>query len=164
MKAVAVPTTNSVEVSTRDLAATTAPRRGVADRVARIIPVPYSPVTIIAPRTTAVIWAIIIPQVTKEPGDSPAAPLAMSFAARAQTRVVRPAPRTKSIAVDQYVDRTVQNLSHSARRVSGKPGCRSPGTLRRGSRTTVRDVGVMVIGRSQRWWTRGTPRCRRSGS
>ena len=112
------------------------------------------------------IWAIIIPQVTKEPGDSPAAPLAMSFAASAQTSVVRPAPRTNSIAVDQKVDRTVQNLIHSARRVSGKPGRRTPGTLRFGSRTTVRDVGVMVIGRSQRESGRGrsTPRCRRSGS
>src|SRR4051794_16939784 len=128
------------------------------------MPVPYSLVTTSVPRTIAVIWAIIIPQVTKEPGDSPAAPLARSFAASAQTSVVRPAPRTNSIAVDQKVERTDQNLIHSACRVSGKPGFRTPGTFRFGSRVTVLDVGVMVIGRSQREWRRGTPRCRRSGS
>ena len=71
---------------------------------------------------------------------------------------------TNSVATDHCVDRTVQNLIHSARIVSANPGFRIPGTFRFGSRSTVREIGVMVIGRSLREWRRGTPRCRRSRS
>ena len=95
---------------------------------------------------------------------SSAVSAASSPAAAAQTRVVSPAPRTNSATIDHRVDRTVQNLIHSACTVCAKRGCRRPGTFRFGSRSTVREVGVMVIGRSQREWRRGTPRCRRSGS
>src|SRR3712207_1745742 len=92
--AVRVPATNSVEVSTAALAASTAPRRGVAASVARIIPVPYSLVTTSAPRTTAVTCANIIPHVTKAPTGSPTSPRASASALSAHTSVVSPAPST----------------------------------------------------------------------
>ena len=111
------------------MAASTSPRRGVAASVARIMPVPYSVVTTSAPRTTAVIWANIIPQVTNEPGDSSASPLASHSAAAAQIRTVRPAPSTNMRGDRPQVERTDQNLIHSARRVAAKPGCRTPGTF-----------------------------------
>ena len=107
---------------------------------------PYSLVTARVPRTIAVIWANIIPQVTNEAGDSSASLLASHSALVAQTSAVSPAPRTNSITVDQVVDRTVQNLIHSARSASGKPCRRTPGTFRSGSRTTVRETSVTVIG------------------
>src|SRR3954453_24012247 len=146
-KAVTVPTTKRVPLSTRAFAASTAPRRGVAASVARIIPVPYSLVTTSVPSAIAVIWANSRPQVTKDSGDSSALPLASHPALVAQTRVVRPAPRTNSISVDQNVERTDQNLIHSACSVSGNPGRRTPGTLLSGSRSTVREIEVVVIGR-----------------
>ena len=76
-----MPTTNSVPVSTTALAASTAPRRGVAASVARIMPVPYSLVTASVPSTIAVIWANIMPQVTNDSGDSSASGSLASHAA-----------------------------------------------------------------------------------
>src|SRR5918993_1609606 len=147
--AVTVPTTKSVPVSTIALAASTDPRRGGAASVARIIPVPYSLVTTSVPSTMAVIWANIRPQVTNDSGDSSASLLASHAALVAQTSTVRPAPRTKSIAVDQNVERTDQNLIHSARRVAPNPGRRTPGTLAFGSRATVLEYSVTVMRGSQ---------------
>src|SRR6476661_6022803 len=86
--AVTVPTTPSSATTTTDFAASTRPRDGTAANVVRIMPVPYSVVTTSAPRTTAVIWAIIIPQVMNEPGDSSASAEASQSALAQQSRTV----------------------------------------------------------------------------
>ena len=71
---------------------------------------------------------------------------------------------TNSITVDHVVERTDQNLIHSARTASGNPWRRTPGTFRFGSRVTVREVVVTVIGELPRAWRLSSRRCRRSAS
>ena len=91
------------------------------------MPVPYSVVTASAPRTTAQIGAIIMPQVMKEPGDSSAPGLASQSALPQQIRTVRPAPRTNVAATVHQVERTVRSLTHSDFSTCPKPGRRSSG-------------------------------------
>src|SRR5690349_1337535 len=91
------------------------------------MPVPYSEVTVSTPMMTAQTWAIIMPHVMKDPGDSSASSLASQLALPQQISVVRAAPSTTRANIVHHVDRTVHSLIHSARRVLPKPaGSTSP--------------------------------------
>src|SRR6478736_4253262 len=105
--AVPVPTTNSTATTSTDLLSSTRPRAGTAANVVRIMPVPYSVVTSSAPSTTAVIWAIIIPQVMNDPADSSASGEASQSAFAQHISTVSPAPSPTVAASVHHVERTV---------------------------------------------------------
>src|SRR5690606_33271394 len=75
----------------------------------------YSLVTAIVPRTTAATCASMMPHVTKEPTDSSDSGLASQSADIQVTRPVNPAPTTTSATSVHIVERSDQNLIHSAR-------------------------------------------------
>src|ERR1700729_3832785 len=102
--------------STITLAHSTGSRAGTAARVARIIPVPYSPLNASTPTTPTTSWANITPSRATD------TPLAAVLAAETWYAVPDPAiavPRptisTAAVSTHHRVERSARSLVHSAR-------------------------------------------------
>ena len=141
-------TTTATVPNTATLASRTTGRRGTADRVARMVPVPYSALITSTPSTPKMSWPRKIPIRLRRVGSS-------MTSVGLTVPVVSAQRPTTAIAVPasvQAVDRTVQSLVHSAAAAWRRPTLprgRSPDNeLGASSATVTIPPGTQRPGRS----------------